>query len=220
MINLKKLIALAILTVAFSVPAVAANTQLDFTSWDPGVLSTDGGMQTFLDICGDIDVTVTVNGEFDEDTRYISTNGGRNTISSQHNPGTSSDLHSFTFDFSQAMDIIIDTLSLDADEQYTIDSDGTEVYTNLSGSAPLVSSVGSGILLEGTAYGSDPLTGAANGETLITGANSITVSYFGSANGPKYGSFTLSKPMMVPEPNSAVLLAIGGLALVRRRRRK
>jgi len=214
------MIALTILMAAFSVPAFASNTPLDFSDWDPSILSTDGGSQTFVGICEDHDVTVTSNGEFDALTHFISTNGGTNAISSQHNPGTSSDLHSFTFTFSEAIDIIIDTFTLDGDEEYTIESDGTEVYTNLTGASPTVSSTGTGILLDGNGFGFDPVTGASNGQTLVTGANSITVSYFGSSSGPKFGSFLLSKPVAVPEPNSAVLLAIGALALVRRPRRK
>lgn len=214
MFKIKTLIALAVLSAAFSTATQATLVPLDFTGWDSTVLSTNGGLQVFTDILPGIDVTVQTSGEFDAPT----TLSGIGTIGSQHVPGTNSASHAFTFCFSSPVNAAVNTFSLDADEQYDIFSDGTEDYTNLSGANPSAVPVGFGILLNGVGYGQDPLTGASDGVTHINGANCLTVNYSGIASMTKYGTFSLSA-MAVPEPNSAVLLLIGGLGLIRRRRR-
>lgn len=215
MSKIKTLIALAILSVAFSTTTHAVLTPLDFTGWDPAVLSTNGGTQIFPNILPGIDVEVTSTGEFDAPTSLI----GNGTIQSQHDPATNSASHAFTFCFSSPVNAEVFTFSLDADEQYDIFSDGAESYTNLSGALPTVTPAGFGVLLNGVAYGQDPLLGAADGVTHIAGANCLTVNYSGIAPNTKYGTFSLSA-MAVPEPNAGVLMLIGGLGLIGSRRRR
>lgn len=225
--NIKKFITLAILAITFCGTSQAQNfVELDFSDFDPSVLSTDGGSQVFADICEDHDVTVTSSGEFDATASFLSTlAGGVNAFASQHDPGVgSSNSHSFTFDFGKSVDIIIQTLSLDGEEQYVItgDAGSSPNYTNLVGSAPVVSSTSGAITLDGVGFGGGAL-GAADGETLLTGTSSVTVTYNATpGNFSKFGSFRVFKAVAVPEPNSAGLLALGGLALLgagRRRRR-
>lgn len=214
MFKIKTLIALAVLTAAFSTASHAVLTPLDFTGWDSTILSTNGGTQVFPNILPGIDVEVTTTGEFDA----LTTLSGTGTIGSQHDPATNSASHAFTFCFTSPIVADVFTFSLDGDEQYDIFSDGTQSYTNLSGANPVVTPAGSGILLNGVAYGQDPTTGASDGVMHIDGANCFTVNYSGFAPMSKYGSFNISA-MAVPEPNSAVLLLIGGLGMLRRRRR-
>lgn len=224
MASVKNFIALLIFSIVCGSSANAATfTEIDFSDWDASILSTPGGSQVFTDICGDLDVTVTANGEFDATTYYVSTQaGGTNAVSSQHDPGAgSSNSHGFTFSFSDAVDVIIQTMSLDGQEQYVISGTNTPSYTNLSGAMPIVTSNAGSVTLDGVGFGFDPVTGSSFGETLINSANSVTVAYNATpANFTKYGSFRVFKAVPVPEPNSAGLLAIGGLALLGGRRRR
>lgn len=209
-----KLIALAIMTLAVS--PTFAQTHLDFSGWDEGILSTDGGSQMFENVCDGIDVTVTAAGEFAAPTTYLATMaGGVDTIRSAIEPDT---MQSYTFTFSEPISIDLETYSLDGAEKYTIESNGTQTYTNLTGAAPLLSSTGDGFTIEGVGFGQDAVSGAADGRTFIDGATSITVTYMADPGDfTKFGAFNLFKP--VPEPSSAVLLLIGGLTMCRRRRK-
>lgn len=214
----------AIIITILAVGAVNAQ-ELDFTGWDSTALSMDGGSQTFSDICGSIDVTVTANGEFDAPSQYAATMDG-SVISSEHAPSSMTEEHSFTFSFSSPFDVIVEVLSLDRSEEYEVSSQGAETYSNIVGMAPVVSTVGSGLLLDGTGFGQGP-NGAAIGQVAVdapeSGPFSVTVTYRAdatSSNITKYGSFRLLKAPSVPEPQSAALFGIGLLGMCGRIRRR
>jgi len=214
-------------------------TQLEFDGWNPDVLSTNGGVQLFPNAAPGLDVTVTSFGEFDAPTTYLATtDGGENGISSTHAPNEVSECHGYVFTFSQPTDIVLTTESIDAEEKYTISSTGNSVnYTNDSGASPVIMGNGtSSIMLDGTAFGRDPLTGSADGSTLIeqadSGQMSVRIEYCAdpSANA-KHGLFRVfsASPAvevqsvdLLPEPSPVSLLVIGGLFILlgsRRRRR-
>lgn len=218
--NITSKISVFVLFLAF---ATCGNAQvLDFTGWDHGTVS--GGGQTFTDICGDLDVTVSTDGTFDADSTFALTmDGGTSAIRSSHDgPGE----HCFTFEFSEAIDLSLDMMILDANEIFTVTTNGDESYMHMSGSAPIetypvAGPHGTGIMLEGVGFGLDPLTGAGTGIIKAEGVTSLTVCYESLADGTQYGDFLVSK--VVPEPGSLPLLLIGGLGLLnttRRRRRR
>lgn len=199
---------------------------LDFSAWDSSLLSQDGGMQIFTDICGDLDVKVTAHGEFDAPTTYLATvNGGTNEIRSQHNATTgsgSSHSHGFTFEFSEPIDLIVNTFSLDQQEEYVIKGN-SPTYSNVSGAQPLVSPTATDVTLRGVAFGLDPVTGAAEGNTFVNGTSSVMVTYTAFPTlYNKYGSMRLFKAVPVPEPGSCSMVAVAGLMLLglRGRRRR
>lgn len=220
---------------------LAANTQaatvtlLDLSEWDADVLSSDGGTQHFENVAGELDVTVTAVGDFDAPTRFVSTqDGGDDAISTQHNPSTEQQCHSYVFTFSDATDLIVETWSLDAQEEYMISSASNVSYTNLSGSEPVINQISSNMLhLDGVAFGRDTLTGSSDGATYIeapeNGPFSLTVKYCadptaGVTNLTKYGSFRVSAVSaavtQLPEPGAMSLFGLGALALLFNRRKR
>lgn len=213
------LVTLILATFALSTAMAGVGERLYFNGWDPA-----GGSQTFADVCGDIDVTVTTNGAFDAAAEYSASMAG--AFSSSHLGESAMEEHSFTFTFSSPMDVVVETYSVDGLEELEISSQGVETYVNKEGSAPTVSNTGSGVLLDGNGFGQDPVTGAADGYVNIaapaSGPFSVTVTYRAdpSLGLTKYGSFAISKGMAVPEPNSAGLLGIGMLLCLGRVRRR
>ncbi len=201
---------------------VSGQTALDFSGWDHGAITTGG--QTFTDICGDIDATVSASGTFASSSDFaITTAGGSAAIRSQHDgPG----VQTFTFDFTSPIDIELDLAILDANEMFTVITNGNESYMHMSGAVPTVTnpfaaSAGTGILVEGASFGLDPATGASSGIIKADGVTSLVVSYESiNAAGSQFGEFSITKT--VPEPGSLPLLGMGILGLInsRRRRRK
>ena len=210
-------------------------TLLDLSAWDANILSTDGGTQHFENVAGELDVTVTAFGEFDAPSRFITTlDGGIDAISTQHDPSTEHECHSYLFEFSDLTDIIIETTSLDAQEEYTIFSEGSVSYTNLSGAEPIVNEISANVInLDGIAFGRDPLTGSSDGATFIdapeSGPFSVLVKYgadptAGVTNLTKFGSFQVSAVApavtQLPEPGAISLFGLGGLVVLLSRRKR
>ncbi len=180
----------------------------DFTGWDHNLISNGG--QTFENICGDLDVTVTSIGEFDAPTQ-IGIAGV--TITTFHAvPGS----NSLRFNFSEPVKLVIASKTVDANEKQSIYTAGTETYMNTSGAAPIVTPNGSGITIMGTAFRITP-TGASFGETLTSPVSTLTLGYEALAIN-KYGQWMVGK--LVPEPNSIALLGIGGLGLLMQFRKR
>lgn len=220
---------------------LAANIQaatvslLDLKEWDANILSSDGGSQHFENVAGELDVTVTAVGDFDAPSRFVSTlDGGDDAISTQHDPSTEQQCHSYVFTFSDATDLIVETWSLDAQEEYMISSAGNVSYTNLSGSEPITNEISPNMLhLDGVAFGRDTLTGSSDGATYVTapesGPFSLTVKYCadptaGATNLTKYGSFRVSAVSaavtQLPEPGAMSLFGLGGCVLLLSRRKR
>lgn len=222
MTNFAKINIVSIIFAALTVGSLNAQ-ELDFTGWDSNVLSMDGGSQTFDDICGDIDVTVTANGDFDAPTLYNATmNGG---ISSEHAPSSMTEEHSFTFTFSSPFDVILEARSLDGQEELEVSSQGVETYSHVAGTPAIASNTATGVLLDGNGFGMGP-GGASTSQVRIdapaSGPFSVTVTYRADPNDlgiTKYGNFTLFKAP-VPEPQSAALFGIGLIGMCGRIRRR
>ena len=184
-------------------------TFFDFSGWDDTLIQ--GGGQTFTDIVGNVDVTVTTFGSFTSTSASL--NG--TTINTDHATPNSASLR---FIFSQPLDLVIATKTVDADEVHSIFAVGSESYTNQSGADPTVTPVGSGIAIAGTSFGINP-TGASFGETT-TGPSSVLTLTYEALNTEKFGQWMIGGTVVVPEPNSVALLGIGGLGMLMQFRRK
>lgn len=182
---------------------LASASYLDFTGWNHAQI-TNGG-QTFTDICGDLDVTVTGSGV----NEVFSTSDVDLNIRSGANTGSAS----FTFTFSEPVDVTYELMSLDPNESISFSASSTPVYTHVEGLAPTESG---NLTLVGNAFGLAP-DGAARGFVDMANVSSFTWDY-SSLVINKFEWFRIDKTI-VPEPNAFVMIALGGLALLLRRRR-
>ncbi len=182
----------------------------DFSGWDDSLIQ--GGGQTFTDVVGNVDVTISTFGSF------TTTSAGGTTITTNHAAPASSSLR---FAFSEPLELVIATKTVDADETHSIFGIGPEAYSHGSGATPTVATTGSGISITGVAYGISP-TGASFGETTTGPTSVLTLTYEAlgtTAPGlEKYGQWMVGA--VVPEPNSVALLGIGGLGMLMQFRRK
>lgn len=187
---------------------------LDFSDWDHSMIIAGG--QTFEDICGDIDVTVTASGDFTSPSEYQTTIvGGLTALQTALEPGGN---QSYTFSFSEAVPLVLDIDLLDSFETLQITSDGSTTYVHDSGSFPTLTQSGSTLTLTGTSFGTGP-GGAAIGNIRLGNATEITLDYEAFGNFTKFGAFALGKA--VPEPGSMglLMLGIGSILGATRRRR-
>jgi hypothetical protein len=183
----------------------------DFTGWDHSLISSSG--QVFTDVVDGVDVTVTSIGSFDGPST-----GGPNGFGSFHtDPGS----HSFNFRFSSPLELVVNSLTVDSNEVHRIFSSAGESYSHTSGAPASVSVVGTGIEITGNGFGINP-TGAAFGTTTLSGAvSNLTLGYQALSTPPnKFGQWQLGANVVVPEPNSVILLAVGVLGMLLQLRRR
>lgn len=185
---------------------------MDFSGWDDSLIQ--GGGQTFTDVCGDIDVTVTSLGSFTSTSAI-----GTNVTTHQATP----DQATLKFAFSQPLaNLVVATKTVDPEETHYIYGLGAENYVHDTGTAPTVSPAGggTGISITGNAFGVGP-GGSSFGETTVAGPTSVLTLTYASLQDDKFGQWMIGK--VVPEPNSIALLGIGGLGMLlqgRKRRRR
>lgn len=200
--------------------------QLDFSDWDPALLSSDGGTQVFENVIGDIDVTVTARGDFDGLSTYVSTTGG-SAIRTHLDASLTGKEQSYEFCFSSPFEAIVEMESLDSMEEFEVSANGAMTVTPLLGSAPTISSTMNGVLLDGNGLGVGASGASTNWVSISPssmGQFCITTTYRVDPNMlgiTKYGSFRILSP--VPEPNTAGLAAmglLGALGCLRRGRRR
>ncbi len=187
--------------VLLSAPTLADTIQwLDFTGWDHAQVT--GGGQTFTHIWGPIDVTVTgtpgnsLVSSYDGDIRT----GGNN------------DSHSFMFNFSAPLDLVLDVKSIDRYEVLTTSSGNPITYTHTLGALPTESG---NLTITGNGVGLSA-TGALRGQKGLGITSSVNWSYTALRTN-KYERFRLGT-VVVPEPGSLSLLAAALLLPLRFRR--
>ena len=120
------------------------------------------------------------------------------------------------FTFSEPVDLVVATKTVDPDEIQSIFAIGPETYFPGPGGAADVTPNGSGISITGTGFGFGP-NGSAFGETT-SGPSSILTLNYQSLDIDKYGQWMVGK--VVPEPNSIALLGIGGIGMMLRGRKR
>lgn len=204
-------ITFAALFVFASGSAFATYTQVDFTGWDHSLISSGG--QTFENISGDIDVTVTSIGMFDGPS-----SGDSRGFSSFHtDPGS----HSFRLVFSAPIEVLVQSLTVDKNEVQSIFTSANESYTNTSGAPATISTNGSGIDISGNGFGINP-TGASYGDTTFDAPiSTATLTYRAISTPPnKYGQWRIMVANPVPEPNAIALLGVGALAMMLQLRKR
>ncbi len=201
-------------TFAFCVTLLLAATssaqQVDFfvfQGWNHAAITGDG--QLFSNIVDGLDVTVIGTGVFDAP----STGGA--FINSSHDAANT---HEFQFEFSQPVQLAVQTLSLDLNESYFIDGPGTEMYLNLLGTPPIETIMNPGLNLDGVGSGAT----AAQGITSLTGVGrSLTVRYSGVGNTvTKFSRIQVG--LLVPEPEVWTMLSscLIGLFVMRSKTRR
>ncbi|MEM7284625.1 MAG: PEP-CTERM sorting domain-containing protein [Pseudomonadota bacterium] len=174
---------------------------LDFTGWDESLIT--GGGQTFNNVCGDTNVTVTGT------TSSFATSFSGDDIFI----GGNTDSLSFTFTFDAPVNAMMDIHTLDSDEVLTITGGNPATYNHVFGNMPNQSG---SLVLSGTAYGISP-TGASHGEIDLGTVSSFTVSYEALKDN-KFDRFSVGCSEVVPEPGTLMLILLGGMAMVCGRR--
>lgn len=195
-----------VLTLLFAANAFAAlpNVQyFSFAGWDSSLIDNGPG-QTF-NVGNGINVTVQGFGDFtvpSEATTATSFRSGHLV---------SGDRNQFHFTFDTSLPVVIKTATVDLDEQVEIIGVGPETYVNMSGGAPTVTPITSGIEIQGTGYGTG--TGAAMGETMTYAQiNQAVIVRHDSLRNNKWEFFMVGTT--IPEPNSVGLLGLGAFGLI------
>ena len=148
-------------------------------------------------------------GAFDIDTGF---GGGRVNTGGHLVPGS----HSLRFVFTADIPTVVEFETIDSNETLSVFNTGSESFFPIAGADPTVTRPAGGIAIRGNGLGIDANSGAASGQVLTSG-NFLTVTHAADA----FNKFErIRVGTLVPEPNSFGLIAIGGLALLGRRRRR
>lgn len=182
---------------------------LDFSGWDHSAITSGG--QMFENVCGNVDVMVTANGDFEAPSEFHSTlTGSVSSIQTQLIPVGS---QSYTFEFSEPISLVLDMDLLDTYESLAITTDGSASYNHGGGSMPMLTPIDDGLMLQGTAVGMGS-DGAAYGNIPLGDTSQVTMTYSALPSSfTKYGAFSLGKIAVVPEPASFGLFWIGLIGL-------
>lgn len=179
---------------------------LNFSGWNHAQIAASG--QTFQNVYGDIDATVTVIGTHP----YSSTSSNAGILTGRNVVGS----HSFRFVFSEPLQLITELKTVDAQEKVSIFTTGAESYVHNFGGAPVVAFPAGGISVSGVGFGVNP-TGASHGY-VTSFTDRMTLTYQSLVASPiKWETFRLAS---VPEPSSFGMIIVAGLGLVLRSRKR
>ncbi|MEM7316712.1 MAG: PEP-CTERM sorting domain-containing protein, partial [Planctomycetota bacterium] len=187
------------------------------------VSSPDG--QTFNDIVGEVDVVVRLIGDYDRNTSYVvpTTHDGGGWIDTGGHPFESGS-HSLRFTFSEPLDLVVKSNTVDPEEELIVYGSGPKFYEQSFGSTAVVTNPfgnsGNGLRVVGTGFGLNPDTGAAFGETVSENSRILTVTHKALV-GKKFERIMVgSMIQQVPEPSALILIMVGLLTLSGPIRRK
>jgi hypothetical protein len=205
------------LVVGFAAPSFAAFpgvTYFRFNGYDHALVTAPGG-QTFNDVFGTLDVTVTASGPFSFPS---SISADKKTINGGHvvNSGAANILN---FVFSQPIDLVVNYKTVDSQERLTVVGGSAPQTMQNSGANPTINSIAGGVTVVGNGTGINP-TGASNGELLFSGATTLRVEHLplpGRNN--KFEFVMVGAQRIVPEPGSLSLIGTLALGLLGLRRR-
>jgi hypothetical protein len=210
--TLAAVVVLALSSVTFAAPGDI--TWFDLTGWT----SIDNGMSnTFTDIggCVGCDMTVTAIGDFP--LGNAATMGGEFLNAGHPTPNSS---HSFRFDFTCSDQYVVEVLTNDNEETVNVFMPGTENWSLVSGSSPVVSPIGSGLMFQGVATGFGS-PGVSNYQVYPSGdISTITVTHASLDQPDKFEFFRIGKIESVPEPGTFSLIGMSLLGLIGMIRRK
>jgi hypothetical protein len=186
-------------------------TWLNFSEWDHGMVS--GGGQSWTDIFEDADVTVTATAD-----NGFSMNTSA-SVAGIFSPNPEPGKNTFGFTFSKPLPLVVEIQTTDGQEEFRVTGAPGKDYTHLTGAAPLLSTDGSSLVIEGTAYGVNP-TGASRGFIYLTSPTSLlTLSHEGKFVN-KFERFrvgVLTSPIPEPTGLGVAMASLIGLLGLRRR---
>lgn len=177
-----------------------------FPGWNHALIT--GAGQTFNDVFGTVDVTVTAFGSFSLPSKV---NGSPQEVivDGMLTPGSDT----FVFTLSAPLPIVVAYQTVDSQEKLIIGSTGTMTNTQLLGSPSMLTTAPGILQIMGTGLGVSP-TGASRGYVEVSSVSSFTVTHEGLKNN-KFEAFRIGT--VVPEPTGLALL-FGLLPLALRRR--
>ncbi len=173
-------------------------SELRFPGWDHQTITTTG--QTFEDVFGDIDVTVSLVGHFDYPTTFAAgwINTGGHVV-----PGS----HSLKFRFSEPVKMVVTTNTVDLNERLFVYAQGDKSYFELRGATPQVEhpvgGTGSGVMVHGNGFGLDPSTGSSSGVIAIDGMSRLLTVTHQALHVNKFEHVKIG--LLVPEPTAQLL---------------
>jgi len=186
---------------------------IDFSGYDHFVAATDG--LTYEDAFEDIDLTVSVTGDFSLPTALLGGNEG--LISQNVDPS----FQQFDFSLSRPARVVVRYLTTDEFENLDILALNVGPNNPERGALPVVTSIPGGIRITGTAS-TLAANGASGGFVEIPATDTFTVRHE-SLGVFKYESFQIGLATPVPEPSGSWLAAFAFPAFmlsVRRQQRR
>ncbi len=180
-----------------------------FPGWNHALIT--GGGQTFNDVFGTVDVTVTAVGSFTIDSKVKGTSN-EVIVSGQATPGS----NTFMFNLSAPLPILVNYQTVDLQEKLIVSSSGSMSNTHLAGGPSMQTALPGSLQVMGTGFGVSP-TGASAGYVQISSVSSFSVTHTGTANN-KFEAIRIGT-VPVPEPTGLALSLMGLLLPLAFRRR-
>lgn len=205
-------------TCSFSGTASAFNIDtdaafFDLSAWDHAQIKN--GQQTFENVYEDVDVTITVTGDFTLPTGVLPSGW-------IHSSNVIAGAQQFTFSFSEPVPLVIQHDTTDPAEEFRVLEVKVDDYEQQKGAPVSSINLPNGISISGTGFRlSDQ--GAARGYLLVQPTTSLTVEHVALTE-KKFERFKVGANMIfsVPEPHSmcfllsAFVFAVGKLRLLSR----
>jgi PEP-CTERM motif len=213
--NFVRFIVALALVVGFAVPSFAGFANVTFFAlpgYNHATVTAPGG-QTFSNVFGTVDMTVTASGPFSFPS---SISADQKTIGSGHTVNSGLP-NVFNFAFSQPINLVLQYKTVDSQERLTAVGGSAPLTSQNSGANPTITSIAGGVQITGNGTGISP-TGASNGELLFAGATSLRVEHLPLPGRNNKFEF-LMVGAQVPEPASFGLIGSLALGLLGLRRR-
>lgn len=178
----------------------------DLSAWDHAQIKN--GQQTFENVYEDVDVTISVTGDFSLPTGVLPSGW-------VHSSNVIVGAQQFTFTFSEPIPLVIQHDTTDPSEEFRVLDVEVDDYEQQRGAPVELTTLSNGISLTGTAFRLVE-DGAARGYLLTQPVKRMVVEHVSfSAN--KFERFKVgANTVFVPEPRTLGLLWIGCLCLLRR----
>ncbi len=188
---------------AFNIGSDAAF--FDLSAWDHAQIKN--GQQTFENVYEDVDVTISVTGDFSLPTGVL----GSGWV---HSSNVIVGAQQFTFTFSEPVPLVVQHDTTDPSEEFRVMNVKIDDYEQLKGAPVVTTNLPNGISVSGSAF---RLTdnGAANGYALIQPSTTLVVEHVALSE-RKFERFKVGVNTIfsVPEPGGCAILLGFGLFLM------